>query len=112
VARQDWDALLDALEFQEELEQFDTVDEGPRLTIDELDQGMDNEPPNPVEIPEASEEREIPAELLNEIPAEPEPVRQPIGWMVAGFFALMAVGATAAALVFHERVAAIIASIR
>jgi hypothetical protein len=110
VTRRDWNALLDAVEFEEELEQFEAVEEGPRLTIDELDQGLGVEAPNSVEHYEWPEEPEVPADIPAETPEEP--ARQSTAWMAAAFFALMAVGAAAAALVFHERVATIIASIR
>ena len=88
MARQTAEMLLDDHQFLDELDQLETV-----LAKSER-QPLTLEPLTPF------------------LPLMPEPAtRGPVGWMIATFVALMAVGGGGAALVFHQRAAAIIALI-
>lgn len=115
-------SLMDNGEFLEELEHVEpvvTVDESAHereRTLDGLDEGL---PLTRFEYPREASVRRAPAKPTREptwvgvpSPQANERSTDGTGWLLAGFLTLTIAGAAGAALLFHARVADIVALLR
>jgi len=120
--------FLDELEHLEPASRADDSAHVRERTLDELDEGLSAVPkraefPREIEVPREVERIFESAPVLRT--TEPEWVGAPpprttaselsgnqIAWLTTGFLALMLAGGASAALVFHQRVAAIISLLR